>query len=91
LDLIHKLPYQQYFGIFYDAGVVKPFKNPASGVFNETYTLQGAGIQYGATYQRASVNFTFAKALGSYDGYVDGNVESHPHNWRSNVSVTIAF
>lgn len=91
LDLIHKLPYQQYFGLFYDAGVVKPFKNAAAGVLNESYTLQGAGIQYGATFQRASVNFTVAKALGSYDGYVDGNVESHPHNWRSNISVTLAF
>jgi hemolysin activation/secretion protein len=90
-DLIRKLPYQQYFGVFYDAGVVKPFKNAASGVFNETYTLQGAGIQYGGNYQRASVNFTLAKALGSYDGYVDGNVESHPHNWRGNLSLMIAF
>ena len=90
-DLIQKLPYQQYVGMFYDAGVVKPFKNAAAGVANESFSLQGAGIQYGASYKRASINLNYAKALGSYHGYVDGNVESEPHNWRGNIAITLAF
>jgi hypothetical protein len=32
-----------------------------------------------------------AKALGSYHGYVPGNIESKPHNWRGNIAVTLAF
>lgn len=91
LDLIRKLPYQQYAGFFYDAGVVKPFKRALANVDNDTFTLQGAGIQYGVSYQRLSVNMNIAKALGSYRGYVPGNIESEPHNWRGNIAVTLAF
>ena len=90
-DLIQKLPYQQYAGFFYDVGVVKPFKKALANVDNESYTLQGAGIQYGISYQRLSINMNYAKALGSYKGYAEGNIESEPHNWRGNIAVTLAF
>lgn len=32
-----------------------------------------------------------AKAIGSYDGYVTGNIESKSDNWRANISVSLAF
>jgi hypothetical protein len=85
------MPHQQYFGIFYDVGVVQPFKNPQQGVLNNIYTLQGAGIQYGISYQRFSLNMNVAKALGTYEGYVPGNIESAPDNWRGNISASYSF
>jgi len=90
-DLVRKLPYQQYVGIFYDAGIVKPFKFPAAGVNNDIYSLQGAGIQYGINYKQAALAMTLAKGLGSYDGYAKGNEESSPRNWRGNISLTLNF
>jgi hemolysin activation/secretion protein len=91
IDLIQRMPHQQYFGIFYDVGVVQPFKNPQQGVLNNIYTLQGAGIQYGISYQRFSLNMNVAKALGTYEGYVPGNIESAPDNWRGNISASYSF
>lgn len=90
-DLVHKLPYQQYVGVFYDAGLVKPFKFSVAGVNNDIYSLQGSGIQYGINYKQASFAMTLAKGLGSYDAYVQGNEESSPRNWRGNISLTLNF
>lgn len=90
-DLVHKLPYQQYVGIFYDAGLVQPFKFPAAGVNNDVYSLQGAGIQYGINYKQAALAMSMAKGLGSYDAYVQGNEESSPRNWRGNISLSVNF
>ena len=90
-DLIRKLPYQQYIGAFYDAGIVKPFKYGMQGVFNDTYTLQALGVQYGLNYKNVSMSASVAKGIGSYDGYVKGNEESSPHNWRGNLTLTLMF
>lgn len=90
-DLVHKLPYQQYIGVFYDAGLVQPFKFPAARVNNDVYSLQGAGIQYGINYKQAGFAMNLAKGLGSYEGYVQGNEESSPRNWRGNLSLTLNF
>ncbi len=91
IDLIQRMPNQQYIGIFYDVGVVKPFKNPLPGVVNDVYTLQGVGMQYGVNYKKLSVNMNVAKAIGAYDGYVVGNIESKPDNWRANISASYSF
>lgn len=91
LDLVQKLPYQQYLGIFYDAGLVKPFKTAAAGVTNDIYSLQGVGMQYGINYQRVSLAMTLAKGVGSYDAYILGNEESKPGNWRGNISLTLSL
>ncbi len=90
-DLVQKLPYQQYVGAFYDVGWVKPFKHVDVGVNNDGYSLQGAGIQYGINYKNAALAMVVAKGLGSYDAYVQGNEESSPRNWRSNISFTLNF
>lgn len=90
-DLVYKLPYQQYIGVFYDAGLVQPFKFPAAGVNNDIYSLQGAGIQYGINYKQAALVMSLAKGLGSYDAYVQGNEESSPRNWRGNISLSLNF
>ncbi len=90
MDLYHRFPYQQYAGIFYDAGVVKPSKN---GPVNENgqYVLQGVGAQYGGSYSKIGYNFYVAKATGSYENYFEGNMESVPGNWRVNGSLSYAF
>lgn len=90
-DLVQKLPYQQYMGVFYDAGWVKPFKNATAGVNNDGYSLQGVGMQYGINYKNAALAMMVAKGVGSYDAYVQGNEESSPRNWRSNISFTLNF
>ena len=69
----------------------KPFKKALANVDNDTYTLQGAVIQYGKSYQRLLVNMNIAKTLGSYNGFILGNIKSEPHNWRGNIAVTLAF
>lgn len=91
LELIQKMPHQQYISLFYDGGILKPFKNAISGVTNDVYSLQALGMQYGISYQKLSMNMNVAKAIGSYDGYVTGNIESKPDNWRANISVSLAF
>lgn len=90
-DLVQKLPYQQYMGVFYDAGWIKPFKNATTGVNNDGYSLQGVGMQYGINYKNAALAMMVAKGIGSYDAYVQGNEESSPRNWRSNISFTLNF
>ena len=91
LDIIQKMPHQQYIGLFYDGGILKPFKNATTGVTNDAYSLQAVGMQYGISYKKFFMNMNVAKAVGSYDGYVTGNIESKPDNWRGNISVSLAF
>lgn len=91
LDLIQKMPHQQYIGLFYDGGIVQPFKNPIAGVNNDVYSLQALGMQYGISYKKLLMNMNVAKAVGSYNGYMIGNIESKPDNWRGNISVSLAF
>jgi hypothetical protein len=91
LELIQKMPHQQYISLFYDGGILKPFKNAIAGVTNDVYSLQALGMQYGISYQKLSMNMNVAKAVGSYDGYVSGNIESKPDNWRANIAVSLAF
>ncbi len=90
VDLYHRFANQQYAGIFYDAGVVKPFKNAPIDQ-NGQYVLQGVGAQYGGSYQKLSYNFYVAKATGSYENYYEGNSESVPGNWRVNGSLSYSF
>lgn len=90
-DLVQKLPYQQYVGMFYDGGWVKPFKHADVGVNNDAYTLQAVGMQYGINYKNAALAMILSKGVGSYDAYVDGNDESSPRNWRGNISFTLSF
>lgn len=90
VDLYHRFANQQYAGIFYDAGVVKPAKNgPANQ--NGQYVLQGVGAQYGGSYHKIGYNFYVAKATGSYENYFEGNMESVPGNWRVNGSLSYSF
>lgn len=91
IDIIQKMPHQQYIGLFYDGGIVQPFKNPIAGVNNQVYSLQALGMQYGISYKKVFMNLNLAKGVGSYDGYVTGNIESRPDNWRGNISVSLAF
>ncbi len=91
LDIIKKLAYQQYVGAFYDVGFVKPFNQAASGVFNDVYSLQGVGLQYGLNYKNVSFSASLAKGIGSYDAYQPGNAESTPNNWRGNLTFTLMF
>jgi hemolysin activation/secretion protein len=90
VDLSHRFAYQQYAGIFYDAGVVKPIKNGPSNQ-NGQYVLQGVGAQYGGSYHKIGYNFYVAKATGSYENYFEGNMESVPGNWRVNGSLSYSF
>ena len=90
LDLYHRFGNQQYAGIFYDAGVVKPVKNGPSDS-NGQYVLQGVGAQYGGSYHKVGYNFYVAKATGSYENYFEGNMESVPGNWRVNGSLSYSF
>jgi hemolysin activation/secretion protein len=90
IDLYKRFAHQQYAGIFYDAGVVKPAKNgPANQ--NGQYVLQGVGAQYGGSYHKIGYNFYVAKATGSYENYFEGNMESVPGNWRVNGSLSYSF
>jgi hemolysin activation/secretion protein len=90
VDLYKRFAHQQYAGIFYDAGVVKPAKNgPANQ--NGQYVLQGVGAQYGGSYHKIGYNFYVAKATGSYENYFEGNMESVPGNWRVNGSLSYSF
>ena len=91
VDIIKKLPYQQYVGAFYDVGFVQPFKHAATGGYNDLYTLQGLGMQYGLNYKNVSFSASLAKGIGSYDAYQPGNVESTPNNWRGNLTFTLMF
>ncbi|MEY4209959.1 MAG: hypothetical protein RLZ92_338 [Pseudomonadota bacterium] len=90
VDLYKRFANQQYAGIFYDAGVVKPAKNGPSNQ-NGQYVLQGVGAQYGGSYHKVGYNFYVAKATGSYENYFEGNMESVPGNWRVNGSLSYSF
>ncbi len=92
LDLIKHFGNNQYVGVFYDAGVVKPNRNPVAGAFNNSYTLQGAGVEFGGRlYKALSYSLTVAKGLGPYAGYVDRSIESSPRNLRFLFAVSNQF
>ncbi len=91
VDIIKKLPYQQYVGAFYDVGFVKPFKHAATGVYNDVYTLQGVGFQYGLNYKNVSFAASLAKGIGTYEAYQPGNGESTPQNWCANLTFSLMF
>jgi hemolysin activation/secretion protein len=91
LDLIQRLPYQQYIGVFYDGGIVQPIKDPLPTIKNDVYSLQAVGMQYGISYKKLFMNMNIAKGVGTYNGYTVGNIESKPDNWRGNISISLAF
>lgn len=92
LDLIKHFGINQYVGVFYDAGVVRPNRNAVAGAFNDSYSLQGAGLEFGGSiYKGLSYSLSVAKGLGPYAGYVEGNIESHPRNLRFLFAVSNQF
>ena len=76
---------------FYDVGFVKPFKHAATGVYNDVYTLQGVGFQYGLNYKNVSFAASLAKGIGTYEAYQPGNGESTPQNWCANQTFSLMF
>jgi len=91
LELHQDINSTDYFGIFYDGGIVRPNLNAVTGLYNDTYTLQDIGFLLAGKLGRLSYNLALAKAIGSYDGYSTTNVESSPGNWRVNFSATYPF
>lgn len=91
-ELNHKLEEGKSMGIFYDAGLIKPNKNPVSGVLNNSYTLQAVGMQWSGSFQRWYYNATLAKGVGRYKKYDVGEAtESKSNATRMNLVLSYVF
>ncbi|TDR31240.1 ShlB/FhaC/HecB family hemolysin secretion/activation protein [Hydromonas duriensis] len=93
VDLTRRLWNNHYFSVFYDAGLIKPNRELLSCFScNNSYSLQGVGIAVGGRFGKGfSYSMTLAKGVGSYSGYLNGNVESYPRNWRFLFSLSNQF
>jgi hemolysin activation/secretion protein len=79
-------------GIFYDAGIIDPNKNPVSGVLNESYALQAVGMQTSGNFQRWYYKALLAKGVGRYKkANVGEPTESSANPVKFNLSMSYIF
>lgn len=91
-DVLRRLKKNRYIGVFYDCGLVRPNRFAIPYANNNTYSLQGVGIQMGGELSKGLFySMVLSKAIGSYENYVDGSIESSPKNWRFLASLSKQF
>jgi hemolysin activation/secretion protein len=90
-DLTKRFSDEFYAGVLYDYGWVRLAKNPLASTTVNTYSLQGAGIQFGGAANRLNWNVSVAKSFGEgQDTRLDSNL-TQVGDWRINFEVTRAF
>lgn len=91
LELNYKNLPNQSFGLFYDAGLIRPSKTPISGMYNKTYALQAWGVQSSGNAYNWYYNWALAKGVGGNRGALPTDLDSTPNNWRLTASLTYVF
>jgi hemolysin activation/secretion protein len=79
----------EFAGVFYDAGWVRPPKTEQAAT--PGYTLQAVGYQVVGNVGRFYYNWTVAKGVGGNKGALATDIESSPNNLRLSVSGTYVF
>ena len=88
-DLTHQPQADLYAGLFYDVGVVK-VNRYSTGTDNSSYTLQGAGYQFGGTIEKVNWSLSVGKSFGKTPStWLSNNTPIG--DWRANFSATYAF
>jgi hemolysin activation/secretion protein len=89
LELNFRTRSNEYAGVFYDAGWVRPPVTTQGA--KPGYTLQAVGYQIVGNVGRFYYNWTIAKGLGGNKGAQPTDTESSPNNLRLSVSGTYLF
>ncbi len=89
LELNFRSRPNEYAGVFYDAGWVRPAR-PDQGT-SPSYHLQAVGYQIVGNVGKFYYNWTIAKGVGGNKGALSTDIESSPNNLRLSVSGTYVF
>ncbi len=89
LELNFRTRPNEFAGVFYDAGWVRPPKTDQAAT--PGYTLQAVGYQIVGNVGNFYYNWTVAKGVGGNKGALATDIESSPNNWRLSVSGTYVF
>lgn len=92
IELVKRYSNTSTVGVFIDSGLINQNRNFVANQYNSVYSLQALGVSFtGLLWEGANYSASIAQAVGSYDAYDSGVLETAPHTWRVNFALSYNF